>query len=72
VTLTIEEAAALVGVSPHAVRRWVDRGYLAPVRANAKPVRFHEQDVVECAYERIPQTKHDALDTLWADVVART
>lgn len=71
-TLTTEEAAALVGVSPHAIRRWVDRGYLRPVRANAKPVMFRETDVTECAFERISRTRHDTLDAIWAEVVART
>lgn len=69
-TLTTEEAASLVGVSPFTIRKWVTRGYLRPVRANAKPSLFREADVVECRYERMSQAEHDRLDALWAQVVA--
>lgn len=71
-TLTTQEAAALVGVSPHTIERWVDRGYLSPVRLGAKPSLFLERDVVECRFERMPETEHRALDTLWAQVLAQT
>jgi predicted site-specific integrase-resolvase len=71
-TLTTSEAADLVGVSPFAIRRWVRLGYLSPVWPNAKPVLFLERDVVECHHDRKPKTEHDALDALWADVLART
>jgi excisionase family DNA binding protein len=69
-TLTIEEAAALVGVSPHAIRRWVACGYLKPVRPGARPLMFDEWDVTECKHDRMPQTVHDTLDAIWADIVA--
>lgn len=69
-TLTTSEAATLVGVSPLTIRSWMNRGYLRPVRANAKPVLFREGDVVECRYERMSQAEHDRLDTLWAEVLA--
>lgn len=69
-TLTVQQAADLVGVSAHTIRRWVDRGYLKPLRPGAKPSLFLERDVIECRYERMPRTEHDALDALWADVLA--
>lgn len=68
--LTIDEAAEHAGVSIYAIRRWVDRGYLAPVRPGAKPSLFRDQDVAECRYERMSQAEHDALDALWAEVLA--
>lgn len=68
--LTTDEAAALVGVAPATVQSWVRRGYLTPIRRNAKPVRFREVDVVECRYQRMRQTEHDTLDAIWAQVVA--
>lgn len=69
-TLTTEEAATLVGVSPFTIAKWVTRGYLRPVRPGAKPSLFREADVVECRYERMSQAEHDRLDALWAQVVA--
>ena len=71
-TLTTTEAAALVGVSPFTIRRWVDRGYLTPVRPGAKPSLFLEADVIECRYERMSRAEHDALDTLWQQVLAHS
>ena len=65
--VTMIEAAELVGVSPFTIRGWVARGYLSPVRANAKPVLFREADVVTCHLERQPATWHARLDTLWRD-----
>lgn len=69
-TLTKLEAAELVGVSPFTISRWVDRGYLTPVRPNAKPVRFLEADVVECKHDRMSKAEHDTLDDLWHEVLA--
>ena len=69
-TVTKLEAAALVGVTPFTISRWVDRGYLTPVRPNAKPVLFHEADVVECKHDRMSRAEHDTLDALWQEVLA--
>jgi excisionase family DNA binding protein len=69
-TLTITEAAELVGVSPFTIRSWAARGYLRPVRPGAKPARYLEADVIECRYERMSRAEHDALDALWRQVLA--
>jgi len=65
--LTMIEAAELVDVSPFTIRGWVARGYLHPVRPNAKPLLFREADVVTCHLERQSKTWHARLDTLWRD-----
>ena len=65
--LTMTEAAELVNVSPFTIRGWVARGYLSPVRPNAKPVLFREADVVTCHLERQSKSWHARLDTLWRD-----
>lgn len=51
-TLTTDEVAALVGVTPQAVRTWVMRGDLEPVRRGAKPLRFDQDQVVEMVLAR--------------------
>ena len=66
-TLTMIEAAELVDVSPFTIRQWVARGYLHPVRVNAKPVRFREDDVVTCHLARQSKARHARLDTIWRD-----
>lgn len=70
VTLTVEQAAALAGVTPATIRSWVRRGHLAPVRRHAKPSLFREADVIDCRYERMSRTEHETLDTLWTQVLA--
>lgn len=64
ITLTTAEAAALVDVQPMTVHSWVRRGYLQPVREGAKPLRFREQDVIDCHVERMPKRWHEQVDTL--------
>jgi predicted site-specific integrase-resolvase len=71
VTLNISEAAQQVGVSEATIRSWVMRGYLEPVRRGAKPLRFAEYELVACARERMSKAEHDALDALWAELLAR-
>ena len=66
-TLTMIEAGELVDVSPFTIRGWVARGYLHPVRPNAKPLLFREVDVVTCHLERQSKTRHAQLDALWRD-----
>ena len=62
--LTTEEAAAAVGVSVDALRKWVERGHLAPLRAGARPLRFREGDVIECHLARMSARRHAELDEL--------
>lgn len=67
VTLTLLEAAELVGLSPFTVRNWVALGYLVPLRPRAKPLRFRREDVISCHDARRPQTWHDQVDRLAAE-----
>ncbi len=54
------------------IKLWHQRGYLKPLSANRKPVLYRVTDVQECAFERMPQTRRDALDALWAAATAQT
>lgn len=67
-TVTTSEAADLVGVDPATVRWWKTRGYLAPVRAGSKPLRFLEGDVWRCARDRMPAAEVARLDALWEQI----
>lgn len=59
-TLTTDEAATIVGVSPVTVRSWVAKGWLTPV-PRFDPARRHhlflEDDVVRCEYEHRTSAK---------------
>lgn len=68
-TLPIDEAAAQVGVTEATIRQWVARGYIEPVRPGAKPLRFDEFALTQCAMERMPMTRHEELDALWTRAV---
>lgn len=72
ITLPMAEAAAQCGVSESTIRSWVLRGYLEPVRRGAKPLRFDEQALAQCAADRMSKAEHARLDALWANVVAQT
>ncbi len=63
-TVTTDQAAALVAVSPTTVRSWVLRGLLEPVRRGAKPLRFRPEDVWRCARDRLTAAESARLDTL--------
>jgi len=52
-TLTVDEAARLAGVSTWTIHKWVQRGYLRPVRITlAGSMRFLEDELVECIEAR--------------------
>lgn len=63
-TVTTGEAAIHVGVSPSTVRKWDERGYLAPVNPGHKPSRYRLADVIATDVARRPKSWHDALDAL--------
>lgn len=50
-TVTIEEAAELAGVSVATLRKWVLAGWLAPLRRGARPLRFDYDEVARCQRE---------------------
>lgn len=68
-TLTTDEAAARVGVSPQAVRMWVLRGDLNPIRRGVKPLRFHEAEVIECRLGTMSKSRRKYLETLASQVL---
>lgn len=64
--LTTEEAAKRVGVEAHVIRKWVERGLLAPVMPGANPARFREGDVIEARYATTSKRRHAELDRMAA------
>ena len=71
-TLTITEAADVLGISARTIRSWYDRGNITPVTVGVHPLRFYARDILACQAARVSNTKHTRLDTLWAQVVAST
>lgn len=69
-TVTTQEAADLLNVAPNTIRSWVMRGKLSPVRRGAKPLRFHERDVIEAQYQQLTPTERERLDALAARFLA--
>lgn len=72
-TLTTNEAAAVAGVTPQAIRMWVLSGDLEPVRRGAKPLRFHYEDVARVQWEKRPATwqkRHAEAVSEWLACVA--
>lgn len=66
-TVTIDEAAEIAGVSVAQIRKWVLAGWLNPVRRGARPLRFDYYDVARC--QRDHRTK--AWETRHAQAVER-
>lgn len=69
-TVTTEEAAALAGVEPSVLRKWVLRGDLEPVRRGAKPLRFRYDDVARVQRAKRPKAwlrRHAQAADDWAD-----
>lgn len=66
-TLTTDEAAAIAGVDPSVLRKWVLRGDLEPMRRGARPLRFRYEDVARCQREK----RTPAWEARHADAVAR-
>lgn len=69
-SVTIEEIVALTGASTRAVRRWVVKGQLAPIRRGAHPLRFHEDEVYQCWRDRYDggNGKHARRDRQWREI----
>ncbi len=63
-TLTTEDLCREFGVVPSAVRMWVARGWIEPVRRGAKPLRFREDDVAVFRRERMPAHERERLRRL--------
>lgn len=57
-TVTINEAAHIAGVSVATLRKWVLAGDLEPVRRGARPLRFHYDDVARCQREHRTKAWH--------------
>lgn len=63
-TLTTDDLCREFGVVPSAVRMWVARGWIEPVRRGAKPLRFREDDVAVFRRERMPVHERERLRRL--------
>lgn len=69
--LTTEEAAKRVGVTPRLILSWVERGKLSPVMPGARPLRFHDYDVIEARHSVTSAQRHAELDRLSAILADR-
>lgn len=70
-TLTTEEASALVGRSPDVIHKWVERGKLKPIRRGSKPLLFREGDVIEAEFSMRPSAQRNRIDMLCERFVAQ-
>lgn len=66
--LTTSEAAERVGVSEATIRKWVSLGYLKPtiparLRPGNQQMRFHDDEVTSCHYQRKSAFSHQAWET---------
>lgn len=68
--LTTEEAADMLGVSPDAVRKLVERGRLVPLVPGARPLRFALLDVADVQVARMTDAAVVRLDDLAARLFA--
>lgn len=57
-TVTTNEAAAIAGVDPATIRKWVMRGDLEPMRRGAKPLRFRYEDIARVQREKRSEAWH--------------
>lgn len=63
-TVTTEEAARILGVTPGMVRQLVMKGKLHPLKPKARPLRFRKSEILELEMSRRPQSESDWLDRL--------
>lgn len=62
--LTTEEAAKRVGVTHAVIRKWVQRGVLAPIVPGAKVSLFREGDVIDARHATTSTARHAELDRI--------
>lgn len=69
-TITLDEAAEQLGISPATIRSWVLRGHLEPLNRGSRPLHFRASDVWDCAARRRSTEERERLDRLakaWSD-----
>lgn len=67
-TVTTDEAAEIAGVTAAAIRQWVVRGDLEPVRRGARPLRFRYEDVARVQSDKRSKAwreRHAAARSAW-------
>lgn len=72
-TVTIDEAADLAGVSVAQLRKWVLAGSIEPVRRGARPLRFHYDEVARCQADKRTkawQRRHSQAASAWSACVS--